>query len=80
MHLSGATKETPGLYHGSGSQWPLTMEAQVSPCGICDIVALGKVFLLVLQFSPVYHFRRAPYSCIIWGMNNRSTGACSSET
>jgi len=37
--------------------WPIATESwvgsQASTCGICVLVALGKVFIQVLQFCPV---------------------------
>jgi hypothetical protein len=64
----------------------LTMEAQVRArvcqCGICgEKVALGQVFLRVLQFSLSIIFHRgSPHSYITWGVNNRPVSGRSSET
>jgi hypothetical protein len=40
---------------------------------VVDKVALGQVFLQVLQFPLSISFHRlSPYSYIIWGINNMS--------
>jgi hypothetical protein len=54
------------------------VRAMVSPCGICG----GRSgFLRVLRFSlPTPFHRGSPYSYIIWSMNNKPVGGCSSET
>jgi hypothetical protein len=55
------------------SCWPLTGETGVSACGfVVDKVALGQVFLHVLQFPMSISFHHgSPYSYITWGINNR---------
>jgi hypothetical protein len=65
--------------------WPLTMESQVfarvSLCGICsghsDIGTDYSEFFSSLSLS--FH-HSSPYSCLMWGMNNRPFGGCRSET
>jgi hypothetical protein len=50
-----------------------------------SVRALGQVFLLVLQFSPVSIIQQGlhthiSYTIIFWGKKIRSVGGCSSET
>jgi hypothetical protein len=58
----------------------LRRPGSVSVGFVMDKVALGQVFLRGLQFSPVTVIPLAVNNHIIWGMNNRPIGACSSET
>jgi hypothetical protein len=67
------------------SHWTLTMEARVhdrfNPCQIYGGQSgTGTVFFPeFFGFSLPYYSTRAPYSCIIWEMNNRLVGGHSSE-
>jgi hypothetical protein len=56
--------------------------ARVSPCWVCDGQNVtGSAFSRIsLVFPCQYHSTVAPYSNIIWGINNRSVGGRSSET
>jgi hypothetical protein len=58
------------------------VRARVSPCGICSgqsgtEIGFSPSFSV---FPSQYHSTVAPYSCIIWGMNNRPVGGRSLET
>jgi hypothetical protein len=47
---------------------------------VVDKVVLGQFSLRVLRFSRQCYSIGAPYSYVIWGINNRSFGGRSSET
>jgi hypothetical protein len=47
---------------------------------VVDEVALGQVFHQVLWFFYHYEAIGSPFSYIIWRMNSRHVGGCSSET
>jgi hypothetical protein len=64
------------------SRLPLTTEAQFAPASlhvgfVVDKVALGQLLGCPLSIS--FH-HGTPFSYIIWGMNSRPVGGCSSET
>jgi hypothetical protein len=66
------------------SHRPQTAEARVCAVHVgfvVDKLALGQVFSELFSFSLSVSFHHGSlYSYIIWGMNNRPVGGCSSET
>jgi hypothetical protein len=67
--VAGLSSRRPGFAHGSSHEG-----------FVVDKVALGQVFLRILQFSPVSIIPPSLSKLIIWGMHNVSVSGNSSET
>jgi hypothetical protein len=84
FHRQDKNLVSKGLCHGSGVSVPASpwRPGSIHVAFVVNKVALGRDFLSsYIQFSPVSIIHHGSlYSYIMWGMNSRLIGGCSSET